>query len=249
MKLQAKSGGNSRDFAIVFIIGTLIPALHFISPATTSNQALGAPGAGKGTLSAYLAQKHNLVHYSVGDGLRAWMRVNRSTELAAKIQSKLDNQGFLTSEDLNPFIYREVLDAINRNESEVKGILIDGYPRCIEQLDSFGTWPFQDMMPLAPGDDGRVSLDIKPDLVLSFQITKENARARYLGRARDTNDSADKFEKRFKEYELETVPVEEEYRNRGILVFIDVNGTKEENIEALTGSLQQCVIWQKVTST
>ncbi|KAF5252040.1 hypothetical protein FANTH_2994 [Fusarium anthophilum] len=225
MKLQAKPGGNSRNFAIVFIIGTLIPALHFISPAT-ANQALGAPGAGKGTLSAYLAQKHKLVHYSVGDGLR-----------------------FLTSEDLSPFIYREILDAINRNESEVKGILIDGYPRCIEQLDSFGIWPFQDMVPLSPGDDGRVSLDIKPDLVLSFQITKENARARYLGRARDTNDGADKFEKRFKEYELETVPVEEKYRNRGILVSIDVNGTKEENIEALTGSLQQCDIWQKVTST
>ncbi|KAG5761427.1 hypothetical protein H9Q72_010456 [Fusarium xylarioides] len=229
MKLQAKPGGNSRNFAIVFIIG--------------------APGAGKGTLSAHLAQKHNLVHYSVGDGLRAWMRVNRSTELAAKIQSKLDNQGFLTSEDLNPFIYREILDAINCNEPEVNGILIDGYPRCIEQLDSFGTWPFQDTAPLAPGNDGNISLDIKPDLVLSFQITKQNARARYLSRGRDTNDSADKFEKRFEEYELETVPVEEEYRKRGILVSIDVNGTKDENIEALTRSLQQCKIWQKATRT
>ncbi|KAF5706936.1 adenylate kinase [Fusarium mundagurra] len=229
MKRQARSGGNSRNFAIVFIIG--------------------APGAGKGTLSAYLAQKHNLVHYSVGDGLRAWMRVNRSTELATKIQSKLDNQGFLTSEDLNPFIYREILDAINRNEPEVNGTLIDGYPRCLEQLDSFGTWPYQDTVPLAPGGDGKTSLDIKPDLVLSFQITKQNARDRYLSRGRDTNDSADKFEKRFKEYELETVLVEEEYRKRGILVSIDVNGTKEENIEALTRSLQQCGIWQKVIMT
>ncbi|RBQ78060.1 hypothetical protein FVER53590_03446 [Fusarium verticillioides] len=229
MKLHAASGGKSRSFAIVFIIG--------------------APGAGKGTLSAYLAQKYNLVHYSVGDGLRAWMRVNRSTELAAKIQNKLDNQGFLTSEDLNPFIYREILDAINRNEPEVKGILVDGYPRCIEQLDSFGTWPYQDTVPLAAGDDGKLSLQIKPDLVLSFQITKQNAKARYLSRGRDTNDSADKFEKRFTEYELETLPVEQEYRERGILVFIDVNGTKEQNIEALTSSLQQSGFWKKVIST
>ncbi|KAF4946148.1 hypothetical protein FGADI_11426 [Fusarium gaditjirri] len=219
MKLIAKSGGKSRSFVIVFIIG--------------------APGAGKGTLSTHLAHKYNLVHYSVGDGLRAWMRMNRSTELATKIQSKLDNQGFLTSEDLNPFIYREILDAINRNEPEVNGILVDGYPRCLEQLDSFGTWPFQDTVPLAPGDDGKISSDIKPDLVLSFQIKKQNARARYLSRGRDTNDSADKFEKRFKEYELETVPVEEEYRKRGILVSIDVNGTKDENVEALTKALEQ----------
>ncbi|KAF5550336.1 adenylate kinase [Fusarium napiforme] len=229
MKLHAESGGKSRSFAIVFIIG--------------------APGAGKGTLSAHLARKYNLVHYSVGDGLRAWMRVNRSTELAAKIQSKLDNQGFLTSEDLNPFIYREILNAINRDEPEVKRILIDGYPRCIEQLESFGTWPYHDTVPLAPGDDGNISLDIEPDLVLSFQITKQNARARYLGRARDANDIAQKFDKRFTEYELETVPVEEEYHKRGILVSIDVNGTKDENIEALTKSLQLCGVWEKALST
>ena len=66
------------------------------------------------------------MHYSVGDGLRAWMRENRSTEVAAKIRSKLDNQGFLTSEDLNPFIYRQILDAVNRDAPEVNGILIDG---------------------------------------------------------------------------------------------------------------------------
>ncbi|KAI7771143.1 hypothetical protein LZL87_013214 [Fusarium oxysporum] len=218
MKPHAKSGGNSRSFAIVFIIS--------------------APGVVKGTLSTHLAQKYNPVHYSVGDGLRAWMRMNRFTKLATKIQSKLDNQGFLTSENLHPFIYREIFDAINNNEPEVKGILVDGYPRCIEQLDSFGTWPFQDTVPLAPGDDGKISLDIKADLVLSFQITKQNARARYLSRGRDANDSADKFENRFKEYELETVPVEEECRKRGILVSIDVNGTKDENIEAPTKALK-----------
>ncbi|RKL27746.1 hypothetical protein BFJ72_g12874 [Fusarium proliferatum] len=213
MKLHAKSGGKSRSFAIVFIIGTVISALHLShSPLLTRPCFnLGAPGAGKGTLSAYLAQKYNLVHYSVGDGLRAWMRLNRSTELAAKIQSKLDNQGFLTSEDLNPFIYREILDAINRNEPEVKGIL--------------------DTVPLTPGDDGKISLVIKPDLVFSFQITKQNARARYLRRGRDTNDSVDKFEKRFTEYELETLPVEQEYRKRGILISVSFGLLlTEENI-------------------
>jgi adenylate kinase family enzyme len=217
MHLRSKSGGQSRNFAIVFIIGTVNLNVHLLTP---SNHNIGAPGAGKGTLSTHLAQKHSLVHYSVGDGLRAWMRENRSTELAAKIQSKLDNQGFLTSEDLNPFIYRQILNVIDRDGPEVKGILVDGYPRCIEQLGSFGIWPFQDTAPLAPGSDGKASLDIKPDLVLSFQVLKQNARERYLTRVRDTNDSADKFEKRFTEYELETVPVEEEYRRGGVLVAV-----------------------------
>jgi adenylate kinase family enzyme len=215
MHLQSKPGGESRKFTIIFILGTLHPNSLLL---TAPNQTIGAPGAGKGTLSTHLAQKHNLVHYSVGDGLRAWMRGNRSTELAARIQSKLDNQGFLTSEDLNPFIYQQILDVINRDGPEMRGILIDGYPRCIEQLQSFGSWPFQDTAPLAPGSDGKVSLDIKPDLVLSFQVLKQNARERYMSRARDNNDSADKFEKRFTEYESETVPVEDEYRRRGVLV-------------------------------
>ncbi|KAJ4011022.1 hypothetical protein NW766_007654 [Fusarium irregulare] len=186
-----------------------------------------APGAGKGTLSTYLAQTHNPVHYTVDDGLRIWMRDNRSTELADKIRSKLNNQGFLPSEDLNPFIYREILNAIHSDGPGINGILIDGYSRYIERLDSFGTWPFQDTAPLGPGSDGKVTLHIKPDLVLSFQVLKHNAKERYLKRARDNNDSAHKFEKRFTEYEVETVPVEEKYRRHGVLIPIDVNGTKE----------------------
>ncbi|KAF4433745.1 adenylate kinase 1 ATP binding protein [Fusarium austroafricanum] len=78
------------------------------------------------------------MHYSVGDGLRAWMRKNRSTVLATEIQSKLDNQGFLTSKELNPFIYPAIRDASNTGAA---GILIDGYPRCIEQLESARSWP------------------------------------------------------------------------------------------------------------
>ncbi|KAI1052702.1 hypothetical protein LB507_009807 [Fusarium sp. FIESC RH6] len=215
MHLQSKpgEGGQSRKFAIIFV--------------------LGAPGAGKGTLSTYLAQKHKLVHYSVGDGLRIWMRDNHSTELAAKIRSKLDNQGFLTSKDLSPFLYQEILNSIDRHGPERKGILIDGYPRCIEQQDS----------------NGEVSLDIKPDLVLSFQVLKHNAKERYLSRARDNNDSAHKFEKRFTEYKLETVPVEEEYRRRGLLVPVDVNATKEENIEILTKALQESELWVNAFKT
>ncbi|KAF4420545.1 adenylate kinase [Fusarium austroafricanum] len=205
------SGSVGRSFAIVFIIG-----------------------AGKGTLCTHLAEKSNLVHYSVGDGLRAWMCENRYTKLATEIQSKLDNQGFLTSKELNPLIYRAILDASNAG---VAGILIDGYPRCIEQLESIRLWPFQDTLPLAPNSDGMLRLEISLDLVLSFEITKENAKARYLHRARDNNNSADKFERRFAEYQLETIPVAKVYQQRGLFISIDANGTKEENITRLTRKL------------
>ncbi|KAG7429131.1 adenylate kinase [Fusarium oxysporum f. sp. raphani] len=225
MQSRANLCEHNRSFAIVFVVG--------------------APGAGKGTLSTHLAQAYNLVHYSVGDGLRAWMRENPSTALAVEIQSKLDNQGFVTSETLNLFIYLEILNTIN-DKPGVAGILIDGYPRCMEQLESFGSWPFQGTLPLAPGNDGGLRLEIKPDLVLSFEVTKQNAKERYLGRARDTNDTAHKFERCFAEYEVETTPVKEAYQQRGILISADGNGNKEENVEALTKKLKESGLWRKI---
>ncbi|RYP80619.1 hypothetical protein DL769_002364 [Monosporascus sp. CRB-8-3] len=163
-----------------------------------------------------------------------------------RIQDKLDNQGFLTSDDLNPFIHQAIKDAIYQDEPKSQGILIDGFPRCTEQLESFNTWPFQDELPLAPSSDGRARANAKPDIVLCFQVTKQNAKARYLARARDSNDSKEKFERRFAEYEAETMAVEEVYRHRGILIDVDANGTKEENVNNVTKKLEESGLWQKI---
>lgn len=107
---------------------------------------IGAPGSGKGTICSFLATKYSLSHFSVGDSLRTWMRANRESPLAAQIQEKLDHKGFLTSADLNPFLGLAIEDAIRQDE--LKGILIDGFPRCEEQLGSWAQWPFQERLPL-----------------------------------------------------------------------------------------------------
>lgn len=146
------------------------------------------------------------------------MRENRATPLAVEIQNKLDNQGFLSAETLNPFLYQEIINALTRGGAEAGGIIFDGFPRCTEQLESFGAWPFQNEFPLASGSNGNTRPTMSPDIVLSFEVTKQNAKSRYLSRARDSNDSSDKFEKRFREFELETKAVEDVYRQRGILI-------------------------------
>jgi adenylate kinase family enzyme len=79
------------------------------------------------------------------------MRQNPTTELALEIQSKLSNQGFVPSETLNTFIHGEIFKIVKNNPGTAD-ILVDGFPRCIDQLESFGRWPFQDTLPLAPGD-------------------------------------------------------------------------------------------------
>jgi len=147
------------------------------------------------------------------------MKANHSTQLAAQIRDKLANQGFLSSQDLSPFLCQAIKDAVYQKEPKLNGILVDGFPRCMEQLDSWTEWPFQNELPLVPGrEGGGIEGNAKPDVVLLFNVTKENARSRYLSRARDNNDSAEKFERRFVEYEEETLEVVEEYRKRGILI-------------------------------
>ncbi|POS79213.1 adenylate kinase [Diaporthe helianthi] len=169
---------------------------------------LGAPGSGKGTICSALARKHSLLHFSVGDNLRTWMRENSGTPLAARIQEKLDHQGFLTSSELNPLLGHAIEDAIR--QGGLNGILIDGFPRCAEQLESWAQWPFQEKLLL----EGSA----KPDAVILINVTGDNAKARYLARGRDRNDSAVKFERRYDEYLKEGRPVEEHYRGAGLMI-------------------------------
>ncbi|KAF1941927.1 hypothetical protein EJ02DRAFT_490768, partial [Clathrospora elynae] len=169
---------------------------------------LGEIGCGRGTLCAYFAESKKLIHYSVGDGLRSWMHADRDAPLAVTIQDKLDNQGFLASEELNPFICQAIPDAMGR-EPKAAGIPIDGFPRSTEQLESWSVWLFPDDLPLA---------------------------------------GEPKFEKRFSEYKVETLSVEETYGQHVLLhePNIDANGTKEENVNGMASKLDGSELWRRV---
>ncbi|KAK2729778.1 adenylate kinase [Colletotrichum kahawae] len=231
--MDTQTSANRRKFAVIFV--------------------LGAPGSGKGTICAFLAHKYSLLHFSVGDNLRTWMQANRETPLAGRIQEKLDHQGFLTSEELNPFLCLAIENAVRQDG--LKGILIDGFPRCDEQLNSWTEWPFQDRLHLASRREAHASPqtkgrqpeqegNAKPDVVLLLSVTKENAETRYLARGRDRNDSTEKFTKRYAEYLNEGPPVEQHYRDAGLLVEVDNNGSKEQNIVGVEKTLGASALWE-----
>lgn len=162
------------------------------------------------------------------------MKANRTTPLAARIEEKLAHQGFLTSAELDPFLSTTIQGA--RRGAGVRGILIDGFPRCVEQLAAWTPGPAQEHLSQAAGHTG-------PDIVLSLHVDREKAKQRYLARGRDHNDTADKFERRFAEYADEGPPVERHYEEAGLLHRIDVNGPKDENIRHLTEALEQSRVW------
>ena len=93
---------------------------------------LGAPGTGKGTQAAPVAQKLNLVHIATGDLFR--QAVERGTELGIKVKSYME-KGMLVPDEIT---IQMVLERLLVPDCE-SGVILDGFPRNIRQakaLDS-----------------------------------------------------------------------------------------------------------------
>ena len=89
---------------------------------------LGAPGAGKGSVSELLVQQKNYYHLSTGDALRA---ISKKDTLLAKEVSQLLKDGKLVNDNVVNEILKETLD--NLDLKKYQGIIFDGYPRTIMQ--------------------------------------------------------------------------------------------------------------------
>lgn len=110
------------------------------------------------------------------------MRANRDEPLAARIRDKLEHQGLLTSAELNPFIGLAVEEAVLR-EGGPRGILIDGFPRCEEQLGSWVRWPFQERLPLVRFEARQWTTVVDSDLTQTLTAGgRREARRRALAR-------------------------------------------------------------------
>lgn len=89
---------------------------------------LGAPGAGKGTQGALLAEKKGLRRVSTGELLRDAVR--KGTPLGEKAKGYMD-AGELVPDEVILGLVREVLAA----DTNSAGVLFDGFPRTIPQAE------------------------------------------------------------------------------------------------------------------
>jgi len=87
---------------------------------------LGAPGSGKGTQAAYVAQKLNLVHIATGDLFR--QAVEQGTGLGMKVKSYME-KGVLVPDQIT---IKVVLERISAPDCE-PGVVFDGFPRNLKQ--------------------------------------------------------------------------------------------------------------------
>ncbi len=176
---------------------------------------IGAPGSGKTTDASLIAQKHSdsIVHYSTGDMLRE--EVSSGSKLGATIESYI-SRGALVPLDI---IIDTIISAINN--APVDTVLIDGYPRSVEQmiaLDEILT------------DNSNIELVSVIEVRVSEQVAKE----RILGRASEakegegrSDDSIEIFYDRMKIYNEPLEAIQKFYIDRNLLHVI--NGEREIN--------------------
>ncbi len=91
---------------------------------------IAAPGAGKGTLANALVEKYNYIHISTGDLLRDI--VKSGTPLGEKIKG-IQEKGLLVDDEL---VYEVLKNRLEKPDVK-NGIILDGFPRNIEQAKKY----------------------------------------------------------------------------------------------------------------
>lgn len=117
---------------------------------------LGAPGAGKGTFSAYLEDKYQIPHISTGDIFRE--NIKNNTELGAKAKTYMD-KGELVPDEL---VVSLVVDRLAKDDC-AKGFILDGFPRTLPQADAL-------TKALAAADSGidyALNIDCPDDFIIN----------------------------------------------------------------------------------
>lgn len=180
---------------------------------------IGAPGSGKTTDASIIAEKHsaNIVHYSTGDMLRE--EVASGSELGQEIESYI-SRGALVPLNI---IVNTILSAIKN--APVDTILIDGYPRSVEQMTTFDELVEK---------ENEISLEA----VIEVRVSEAVARERILGRAAEaapgeqrSDDSEEVFNDRMKIYVDPLAEIQEFYTAKALLHVIDGERALEPIVE------------------
>jgi adenylate kinase len=87
---------------------------------------MGAPGAGKGTQAAIIAQELNLAHIASGDLFR--QAIEQGTELGLKAKYYMD-RGILVPDSVSTLTVLERMSAPDCKG----GVILDGFPRNLKQ--------------------------------------------------------------------------------------------------------------------
>ena len=199
---------------------------------------LGAPGAGKGTQTALLSQALGILRISSGDLFRE--NIKNQTPLGRQAKAYIDRGELVPDEVTVGMVMHRIAE-----DDCVRGALFDGFPRTIPQAEA---------LEAALAEQGK-TLGAVVDLVVDHEILLERLSGRWMCRGcgasyhlafhppktegkcdtcsaelyQREDDRADTIEHRLLVYYRQTAPLQDFYRQRGLLY--QVNG--EQAIEAV----------------
>lgn len=208
---------------------------------------LGAPGSGKGTQAAYVAQKLSLVHIASGNLLR--QAVEQGTELGRQTKPYME-KGVLVPD---PISIRVVLERMSAPDCK-SGVIFDGFPRNMKQAEAL---------------DKVLAREAKAiDKVVYIKVSEEGLIKRLSGRwvcrncqtpyhiisspprvwgkcdkcggelYQRPDDTMEAIKKRLEVYFTETAPLIDYYTRAGKLLEIDGEGGADEVGKRIVAALE-----------
>ena len=168
---------------------------------------LGPPGSGKGTQAKILTDKLNLNHLSVGDLLRE--NIFNKTELG-NLASSYVKSGELVPDELIIDLMDSYITNV-KNNGDIFGIVLDGFPRTIKQALAL--------------ENKIKQLNVSIKAVINLDIQDQKILKRLAGRGRD-DDKPELIKNRLKVYRDQTEPLLEFYNDRSLLK--SINGDQTE---------------------
>jgi len=168
---------------------------------------LGPPGSGKGTQAKILTDKLNLNHLSVGDLLRE--NILNKTELG-NLASSYVKSGELVPDELIIDLMDSYITNV-KNNGDIFGIVLDGFPRTIKQALAL--------------ENKIKQLNVSIKAVINLDILDQKILKRLAGRGRD-DDKPELIKNRLKVYRDQTEPLLEFYNDRSLLK--SINGDQTE---------------------
>lgn len=198
---------------------------------------LGPPGVGKGTQATLLAESGGVPHISTGDMFRR--AIQQQTPMGRKALPYVESGRYVP----DPIVNGLVEERLSEADCE-RGFILDGYPRTTGQAEAFEDFLSRQGIQL----DAVIYLTL-PEQVLLNRLTGrrvcqqcgatyhinhqpprqegvcDNCGGKLVQRDDDTVETV---KKRLAVYQEETTPLLNFYRQRGLLLEIDGDGSVEE---------------------
>ena len=215
---------------------------------------LGAPGAGKGTQAAVVAEKLKAAHIATGDMFREAQE--QETELARQAVSYME-KGQLVPDEIT---IRMVLERIAAPDC-VNGVVFDGFPRNLKQAEAL--------------DEALVEQGKTVDKVVYIKVSETELLERLSGRwicrrcqtpyhalnsppktpgkcdrcggelYQRADDTVETVKERLRVYFAQTAPLIDYYTRAGKLLEVDGEGGVDEVGERILASIGERLIGQR----